>query len=199
MVTISHTGFTSNIPLEAILRVKTKEKIVGIITKLGAYISPNLKKDETARRAAAILLDDPQLVLDDLNKDELKLVKEFVDAGPNAYITRKMRKIPYKLQKYALVLTYEDFGKLDAAETKQVLLAIKDGVAAFDGQPSAADYSALIKQVGKDTGVKGRSLYFPLNITFTGKSSAPEINEIMAVYSTTTNLTLLDRALAALN
>lgn len=109
MVTISHTGFTSNIPLEAILRVKTKEKIVGIITKLGAYISPNLKKDETARRAAAILLDDPQLVLDDLNKDELKLVKEFVDAGPNAYITRKMRKIPYKLQKYALVLTYEDF------------------------------------------------------------------------------------------
>ena len=96
-------------------------------------------------------------------------------------------------------LSYEDFGKLDAAETKQVLLAIKDGVAAFDGQPSAADYSALIKQVGKDTGVKGRSLYFPLNITFTGKSSAPEINEIMAVYPTTTNLTLLDRALAALN
>ena len=109
MVTISHTGFTSNIPLEAILRVKTKEKIVGIITKLGAYISPNLKKDETARRAAAILLDDPQLVLDDLNKDELKLVKEFVAAGPNAYITRKMRKMPYKLQKYALVLTCEDF------------------------------------------------------------------------------------------
>ena len=89
--------------------MKTKEKIVGIITKLGAYISPNLKKDETARRAAAILLDDPQLVLDDLNKDELKLVKEFVAAGPNAYITRKMRKMPYKLQKYALVLTYEDF------------------------------------------------------------------------------------------
>ena len=66
-------------------------------------------KDETARRAAAILLDDPQLVLDDLNKDELKLVKEFVAAGPNSYITRKMRKMPYKLQKYALVLTYEDF------------------------------------------------------------------------------------------
>ena len=109
MVTISHTDFTSDIPLEAILRVKTKEKIVGIITKLGLYISPNLKKDETARRAASILLDDPQSVLDDLSKDELHLVKEFVDAGPNAYIRRKMRKTPYKLQKYALVLTYEDF------------------------------------------------------------------------------------------
>ena len=72
-------------------------------------------------------------------------------------------------------------------------------IEAFDGQPTAADYSALIKQVGKDTGVKGRKLYFPLNITFTGKSSAPEINEIMAVYPADTNLTLLDKAMAALN
>ena len=126
MVTISHTGFTSNISLEAILRVKTKEKIVGIITKLGAYISPNLKKDETARRAAAILLDDPQLVLDDLNKDELKLVKEFVDAGPNAYITRKMRKMPYKLQKYALVLTMPDAVRLSFAPYIDEAIAFKE-------------------------------------------------------------------------
>lgn len=38
MVSISYTSFTSNIFLEAILRVKTKEVIVGIETKLGAYI-----------------------------------------------------------------------------------------------------------------------------------------------------------------
>ncbi len=109
MITIKNTEFTSNIPLSAILRVKTKDKIVAIITKLGEYISPNLKKDETARRAADMLLNDPMLVLEDLNKDELKLVKEFVDAGPNAYIVRKMRKTEYKLQKYCLVLTYEDY------------------------------------------------------------------------------------------
>ena len=28
--------------------------------------------------------------------------------GPNKYIQRKMRKTPYKLQKFGLVLTYED-------------------------------------------------------------------------------------------
>lgn len=33
---------------------------------------------------------------------------EFVKAGPNKYVVRKMRKVPYKLQKFGLVLTYED-------------------------------------------------------------------------------------------
>ena len=28
--------------------------------------------------------------------------------GPNRYVQRKMRKTPYKLQKFGLVLTYED-------------------------------------------------------------------------------------------
>lgn len=147
---------------------------------------------DQAKRVADLNLDDAALnaLLVKVIKIHQRDVTKLIEVLDHAWF-------------YATVLdqdlSYEDFGKLDAAETKQVLLAIKDGVAAFDGQPSAADYSALIKQVGKDTGVKGRSLYFPLNITFTGKSSAPEINEIMAVYSTTTNLTLLDRALAALN
>ena len=39
------------------------------------------------------------------------MAKDFVDAGPNAYLTRKMRKTFYKLQKYGLVLTYEDWEK----------------------------------------------------------------------------------------
>ena len=56
-----------------------------------------------------MILCDPILVLEDLAKDELKMVKEFVDAGPNQYIIRKMRKTQYNLQKYALVVTYEDY------------------------------------------------------------------------------------------
>ena len=109
MITIENTEFKSVIKLSTVLNVLTKDKIVAIITKLDEYISPNLKKDVTAVRAADIILEDPMLVLEDLNKDELKLVKEFVNAGPNAYASRKMRKTPYKLQKYALVLTHENY------------------------------------------------------------------------------------------
>ena len=113
MVTIKDTHFQSSIHLCDVLNVLTKDKIVAIITKLDEYISLNLKKADTAIRAANMILRDPMLVLEDLGKDELKLVKVFVDAGPNAYISRKIRKTPYKLQKYALVLTYEDFDKME--------------------------------------------------------------------------------------
>ena len=82
MITIKNTKFKSAVRLCTVLNVLTKDKIVAIITKLDEYISPNLKKAETAVRAAGIILHDPMLVLEDLCKDELKLVKEFVKAGP---------------------------------------------------------------------------------------------------------------------
>lgn len=108
MITIKDTTFTSNIALPDILSVKTKADMLKIIKKLDLYVSPNLKKDETARRVADELLHTPIAILSDLCKAELELLDEFVKAGPNAYITRKARKTDYKLQKYCLVLTHID-------------------------------------------------------------------------------------------
>ena len=59
------------------------------------------------------------------------------------------------------------------------------------------DYSQAIKEVGKETGVKGRNLYFPLNLAFTGATSAPQIYEIMAIYPKETDIKLLDRMIDA--
>lgn len=49
MITIKHTQFTSNQNLAAILNVMTKVKMLDICKKLDLYVSPNLKKEETAR------------------------------------------------------------------------------------------------------------------------------------------------------
>ena len=46
MVTLRNTDFKSDMRLCSALNVKTKSNAVYIITKLGEYISPNLKKDE---------------------------------------------------------------------------------------------------------------------------------------------------------
>ena len=108
MITIQDTTFKSDIPLASILSVKTKVELLKIIQKLDLYVSPNLKKDETARRVARELLDNPIAILSSLCKAELELLDELVKAGPNAYITRKARKTEYKLQKYCLVLTCID-------------------------------------------------------------------------------------------
>ena len=76
--------------------------------KLDLYVSPNLKKDETTRRIAQEMLDNPIEILRRLNKQELQMVDEFVKGDASTYVVRKMRKTQYKLQKLYLVVTYED-------------------------------------------------------------------------------------------
>ena len=76
--------------------------------KLDLYVSPNLKKDETARRIALEMLDNPIEILSLLNKQELQIVDEFIKGAANTYVVSKMRKTQYKLQKLFLVATYED-------------------------------------------------------------------------------------------
>mgnify|MGYP003179025467 CR=1 FL=1 len=71
--------------------------------KLDLYVSPNLKKDETARRIAQEMLDNPIEILSRLNKQELQIVDEFVKGDANTYVVRKMRKTQYKLQKLFLL------------------------------------------------------------------------------------------------
>ena len=55
MITIKNTEFQSNIRLCNLFNVLTKDQIVKIITKLDEYISPNLKKADTAVRAASMI------------------------------------------------------------------------------------------------------------------------------------------------
>lgn len=111
MVTIDDTSFSSDIQLADILKVLTKADMLKIIKKLDLYVSPNLKKEETARRVAQELLDNPISILSNLCKAELELLDEMIKAGSNAYVTRKTRKTEYKLQKYGLVLTCVDYVK----------------------------------------------------------------------------------------
>ena len=111
MITISHTEHKSDIALSNILAVMTKAEMLGICKKLDLYVSPNLKKDETARRLAVEILCNPINVLSQLCKAELQLLDKIIKAGANQYVIVKQRKTLYKLQKFGLVLTYEDFDK----------------------------------------------------------------------------------------
>ena len=62
-ITIKDKTFTSDISLAGILNVMTKVEMLKICDKLELYVSPNLKKDETARRVAHEILDNPCDVL----------------------------------------------------------------------------------------------------------------------------------------
>ena len=102
------TTFDSSIRLVQLVGGVTKANMLKVCDKLDLYVSPNLKKDETARRVAQELLDSPIEILSNLNKQELQIIDEFVKGGANTYVVRKMRKTQYKLQKLYLVATYCD-------------------------------------------------------------------------------------------
>lgn len=109
MIVIPNKNFTADsIRLVQLLNSTTKVNMLKACDKLDLYVSPNLKKDETARRIAQEMLDNPIEILSRLNKQELQMVDEFVKGDANTYVVRKMRKTQYKLQKLYLVATYED-------------------------------------------------------------------------------------------
>ena len=109
MITIPNTNYKSaDISLVQILNSTTKVNMLKVLKKFDLYASPNLKKDETARRVAAEVINNPIEILSRLSKVELQIVDEFVKGNDDTYVVRKQRKTYYILQKYYLVLTYCD-------------------------------------------------------------------------------------------
>ena len=109
MITIPNTNFKADdVSLAKILNSTTKVNMLKVCKKFDLYVSPNLKKDETARRIALEVLDNPIEILSRLSKSEHQIVDEFVKGNDDTYVVRKQRKTFYILQKYYLVLTYCD-------------------------------------------------------------------------------------------
>ncbi|WP_259326416.1 hypothetical protein [Segatella copri] len=93
MIVIPNKNFTADsIRLVQLLNSTTKVNMLKTCDKLDLYVSPNLKKDETVRRIAQEMLDNPIEILSRLNKQELQMVDEFVKGDANTYVVRKMRK-----------------------------------------------------------------------------------------------------------
>lgn len=83
MIVIPNKNFTADsIRLVQLLNSTTKVNMLKACDKLDLYVSPNLKKDETVRRIAQEMLDNPIEILSRLNKQELQMVDEFVKAMP---------------------------------------------------------------------------------------------------------------------
>lgn len=108
MVTIPNTDFSSDIKLAQVLYCKTKEAMSKIADRLDLYVSPNIGKDKMARRLSEEMLSNPLEIVSRLSKTELLLLEEFLLADKDHYIVKKARKTEYLLQKWCLVLTYEN-------------------------------------------------------------------------------------------
>ena len=74
MIVIPNKNFTADsIRLVQLLNSTTKVNMLKVCDKLDLYVSPNLKKDETARRIAQEMFDNPIEILSRLNEQELQI------------------------------------------------------------------------------------------------------------------------------
>lgn len=62
-----------------------------------------------------------------------------------------------------------------------------------------SEYSTIITELGKKFNRKGKELYFPLNVMFTGSSSAPQVPDIMALMPKKVLIKLIDNAINYMN
>lgn len=114
----------------------------------------------------------------------------------------QLSQIMQKIVWYSNILDeeidYSQLNQFDRDETLAVLKSFRSHVQDLQEDVVVRDFNQIIKDVSVDTGVKGRNLYFPLNVSFTGAQSAPQINEILQLYSTSTVIALLNKAISAL-
>jgi glutamyl/glutaminyl-tRNA synthetase len=68
---------------------------------------------------------------------------------------------------------------LSAATSPKVIEAFASKIAAEPGPIEAGGFRVLIKQVQKETGVKGPALYHPIRILLTGTQSGPEFDKLL--------------------
>lgn len=99
MITLPNKTYTADsIHLSQILGSTTKVNMLKVCKKFDLYVSPNLKKDGTARRVADEVIDNPIEIISRLSKAELQILDEFVKGDDSTYVVRKECKITYILQ-----------------------------------------------------------------------------------------------------
>jgi nondiscriminating glutamyl-tRNA synthetase len=90
----------------------------------------------------------------------------------------------------AALATPENAEVLSAPATGTVLDAFAAKIAAEPEPIAAVRFKALIKEVQKETGVKGPALFHPIRITLTGALSGPEFDKLVPLMEEGSRLTL---------
>ena len=93
MITIPNKNFSADsIRLAQLLNSITKVNMLKVCKKFDLYVSPNLRKDETAHRIDNEVVDNSIEIISRLSKAELQILDEFVNGNDSTDVVRKERK-----------------------------------------------------------------------------------------------------------
>lgn len=110
MITIPNKYLEADkIELSDILLATTKAYMLRTCKKFDLYVSPNVSNGKTAIRIAEEIIGNPIEIVSRLSKSDLQIIDEFAKGDDSTYVVRKIRKRPYILQTYYMVVTYIDW------------------------------------------------------------------------------------------
>lgn len=160
-----------------------------------------LDLDDMTNRVLELVTEGQTDVAKQVEALKLPDLREFVYQICRIYQSEvhKLSEIMEKVVYYAQItkghIDYTQLDIFDHNEVVKVLKSFEDHVKALKPDVAAPDFKEMIQAVSRDTGVKGRNLYFPLNVAFTGSHSAPEIDQVLKLYSISTIIELLEMAI----
>ncbi|MDF9407517.1 glutamate--tRNA ligase [Pelotomaculum isophthalicicum JI] len=83
---------------------------------------------------------------------------------------------------------------LSGEQVPAVLAALRNKVAG-SGELTNSEAKLLLKEVGKETGFKGKQVFMPVRVALTGSTHGPELNQVMVILGKDKIYSRLDRAL----
>lgn len=147
-------------------------------------------------------------VIELVNSGETEIsrkVKQDDISNLHDYIEKICKIYSHSVNKLTEILKYVDFyfniekQHIDYSQLnefpKEKVIEILSTLKLLITSENNKDKKLIINEVGDKAGVKGKQLYFPLNIIFTGSKSSPQINQIMDLFSINTIIYLINQAL----
>ncbi|WP_421017261.1 glutamate--tRNA ligase [Furfurilactobacillus cerevisiae] len=166
-----------------------------------------LSIEDLTNRSMSLISEGQSEIAKKVQSLALPNLKEFVKQVGKIYQhdLHKLTELLSKVYFYANIqnesIDYTQLNAFDKEEVEKVLKGFSfelDKLTSTSSMPAEIDYNELIKKVRLTMGVSGRALYMPLDVVFTGFQSAPQIDEILQLYSFNTIKQLIDKGLSSL-
>ncbi len=88
-----------------------------------------------------------------------------------------LSELPEKSGPFRSPLVFDDeaVAVLRSADTSVVLRSLRAAIEASSGALTADHFTSMVKQTGKETGLKGKALFFPVRAALTGAVHGPDL------------------------
>ena len=139
------------------------------------YVSKMSLEDVT--RAVLPYLEEAQLLTREKARERFEWLKQVVDTvRTNLGCFSDIVKETFYF--FSDELSFEPFQTEEMKGQKTLLAAYEKAFSGFTGEFDGPNFLALVKDVGKQAGVKGKALYHPLRLAMTGREDGPELVKV---------------------